>query len=91
MAQVVQNMNIGDKVVCVDAGPNPNWPEYKSPLIPNAVYVVRAVKIAPNGQTGIEVIGLNAPKDFFGNIFNIRRFRLLSEMKNAVQRKATRA
>src|SRR5580692_10467727 len=91
MAQTLRNliMNIGDKVVCTDAGANPDFPEYQSPLRANTVYVVLSVGIAPDGQTGISIIGLDAPKEFYGNLFNIRRFRLLSEMKNeAAKQKA---
>lgn len=75
------NNIIGEKVVCIDAGPNPMFPHYKCPLIQGQVYVVSSFGIAPQGSGGYRLVGIIPPPDFDHQLFAVRRFRLLSEMK----------
>lgn len=67
--------------MCVDDGPNSQFPEYKSPLVKGAIYVVSELRTAPNGSVGVALIGVTPPPEFTAGTFSPGRFRLLSEMK----------
>lgn len=74
-------MNIGDKVICVEAGRNADFPQYKSPLRLNGVYVIQNIVTTPSGKTGLQLIGVSLPPEWGHQSFSPRRFRLLSAMK----------
>lgn len=67
--------------MCVDAGPNPKFPKYVSPLILNQVYVVADARLNKFGVMGIALIGIAPHPDFTQQTFSTARFRLLSELK----------
>lgn len=85
-------MKSGDKVICVNAGPNPRDPQFKSPLISGAIYVVRDLVKTPGGEIGIQLIGISPPEPWriLHDSFSPSRFRLLAEMKNAAKQRMTK-
>lgn len=73
-------MKIGQKVICVNAAPHPEYPQFGTTLIEGNVYVVAGFGTAPNGNKALKLIGVIPPREF-APLFSFKRFRLLDELK----------
>lgn len=80
-------MKTGDKVVCVDDHWSNCWsdprPWFSSLPIAGKVYVVSGFTLAPNGKTGVTLVGITGVPYSNGNPagFYPHRFRLLDEVR----------
>lgn len=76
---------VGQKVVCVDAGPNP-MSGLVPPLTKDAVYTISDVKVCWDG-CGVNVVEAPAPFDVFGPhvpLYMALRFRPAAERKTDI-------
>lgn len=82
-------MKIGDKIVCVDASPShcrccPG--RVDSRLILGNVYVVAGFQTYKLGGIGVLLLGMKPDHHVSKFGYDINRFRLLSEMKNSINK-----
>lgn len=83
-------MKTGDKIICVensDVIESITFKVYKCPLIKGNVYVVGSIKQAPNGESGIVLLGITPPPEWGHPIFGFWRFRSLESLKETASKK----